>query len=150
MKMHQSEEIFAIMLRVIRKSAVLMATPRHFGTEDLLYSSEIHMIDVIGRQPGICVTEIACRLQITKGAVPKMIRKLLQKGMIERYQAKENKKMVLFCLTNKGHIAFQSHMGFHEALDKKIMHKFDKLPEAEACNFQEILQDIENYIDTIK
>ena len=145
--MHQSEEIFAIMLRVIRKSAVLMATPRHFGTEDLLYSSEIHMIDVIGRQPGICVTEIACRLQITKGAVPKMIRKLLQKGMIERYQAKENKKMVLFCLTNKGHIAFQSHMGFHEALDKKIMHKFDKLPEAEARNFQDILQDIENYID---
>jgi DNA-binding MarR family transcriptional regulator len=148
--MRQSEQIFNILLRLIRKSSVLIAQPRPFGTDDLLYSSEIHMIDVIGRQPGICVTGIAQKLDITKGAVPKIIRKLLKKNMIYRYQAPLNKKMVLFKLTDKGEIAFQAHVEFHEELDQSIIRKFDVMPEKECQQFKDIMHDIESYIDKIK
>ena len=148
--MRQSEQIFNILHSIIHKSSILMAQPRPFGTDDLLYSSEIHMIDVIGRQPGICVTEIAQKLDITKGAVPKMIRKLIQKDMIYRYQAPENKKMVLFNLTDKGEIAFQAHVTFHEELDQNIIRKFDVMPEKECQQFKDIMHDIESYIDKLK
>lgn len=148
--MRQSEQIFNILHRIIHKSSILMAQPRPFGTDDLLYSSEIHMIDVIGRQPGICVTEIANKLDITKGAVPKIIRKLLHKDMIYRYQVLENKKMVLFNLTDKGEIAFQAHAAFHEELDQNIIQKFDVMPEKECQQFKDIMHDIESYIDKMK
>jgi len=148
--MRQSEQIFNILHRIIHKSSILMAQPRPFGTDDLLYSSEIHMIDVIGRQPGICVTEIANKLDITKGAVPKIIRKLLHKDMIYRYQVLENKKMVLFNLTDKGEIAFQAHAAFHEELDQNIIQKFDVMPKKECQQFKDIMHDIESYIDKMK
>ena len=55
----QSESVIGIMTRIINKASSVMTEPRHFGTDDVLYASEIHMLDVIGRNPGINVTEIA-------------------------------------------------------------------------------------------
>ncbi|MBU2699417.1 DNA-binding MarR family transcriptional regulator [Sporomusaceae bacterium BoRhaA] len=146
---NQSQCIFEIMLRIINKVSELMVKPRTFGTGDVLYASEIHMIDVIGRNPGIHVTEIANKLGITKGAVPKMIRKLLQKELIYRYQAKDNKKMVLFELTPKGNTAFQEHAEFHEKLDQGIINRFNSLQASELLIFNDIMGEIERYIDKI-
>jgi len=147
---NQSQYVFETMLRIINKTSELMIAPRKFGTDDILYASEIHMIDVIGRYPGIYVTEIANKLGITKGAVPKMIRKLLQKEMIYRYQAMDNKKMVLFELTEKGHVAFQIHAEFHQKMDQDIIKKFDSLQESDQIIFKNIMNDIEQYIDKMR
>jgi DNA-binding MarR family transcriptional regulator len=137
------------MLRIINKATELLAEPRNFGTE-VLCASEIHMIEVIGRNPGIHVTEIANKLGITKGAVPKMICKLIHKDMIYRYQAKDNKKMVFFKLTEKGHTAFQGHVEFHKELDQGIMKKFNSLQESELLIFQDIINEVERYIDRFR
>ncbi|AJQ29328.1 MarR family transcriptional regulator [Pelosinus fermentans] len=146
---NQSQYVLETMLRIIHKSSELITEPRVFGTE-VLYASEIHMIDIIGRNPGIHVTEIANKLGITKGAVPKIICKLLQKELIYRYQAKDNKKMVLFTLTPKGHASFQSHIEFHKKLDQGIIKKFNSLQESELLMFHDIMHEIEEYIDRIE
>jgi len=145
----QCQCVLETMLRIINKASGLIVEPRMFGTE-VLYASEIHMIEVIGRNPGIHVTEIANKLGITKGAVPKIICKLLQKEMIYRYQAKDNKKMVLFKLTEKGHTAFQSHAEFHKDLDYGIIKKFNSLQEQELLIFNDIMGQIEQYIDRFR
>lgn len=145
---NQSQYVLETMLRIIHKASELIREPLVFGTE-VLYASEVHMIDIIGRNPGIHVTEIANKLGITKGAVPKIICKLLQKELIYRYQAKDNKKMVLFTLTPKGHAAFQSHIEFHKKLDQGIIKKFNSLQESELLMFHDIMHEIEEYIDRI-
>jgi DNA-binding MarR family transcriptional regulator len=145
----QCQCVLETMSRIIHKASELIVEPRMFGTE-VLYASEIHMIDVIGRNPGIHVTEIANKLGITKGAVPKMIRKLLQKELIYRYQAKDNKKMVLFELTEKGCTAFQSHVEFHKKLDQGIIKKFNSLQEPELLIFHDIMNEVERYLDRIR
>ncbi len=145
---NQSQCVLDTMLRMIHKASEFMAEPRVFGTE-VLYASEIHMIDVIGRNPGIHVTEIANKLGITKGAVPKIIGKLLQKQLIYRYQEKNNKKMVLFTLTAKGLMAFQSHTEFHKKLDQGIIKKFNSLQKSELLMFHDIMHEVEEYIDRI-
>ncbi|MBP2651419.1 MAG: transcriptional regulator, MarR family [Firmicutes bacterium] len=114
---NQSEIIVEIMMRIINKASSAMAEPHNFGTDEVLYASELHMLDVIGKNPGINVTEIAEKLGITKGAVPKIIRKLVDKDLIFRYQTKDNKKIVKFKLTDKGRIAFQGHIEFHQKFD---------------------------------
>ncbi|HEY3424692.1 MAG TPA: MarR family transcriptional regulator [Negativicutes bacterium] len=146
---YQCQCVLDTMLRIINKATELLAEPRNFGTE-VLCASEIHMIEVIGRNPGIHVTEIANKLGITKGAVPKMICKLIHKDMIYRYQAKDNKKMVFFKLTEKGHTAFQSHAEFHKELDQGIMKKFNSLQESELLIFQDIINEVERYIDRFR
>lgn len=147
---NQSQYVFETMLRIINKTSELMIKPQKYGTDDVLYASEIHMIDVIGRYPGIYVTEIANKLGITKGAVPKMIRKLLQKEMIYRYQATDNKKMVLFELTEKGRMAFQIHAEFHQKMDQDIIKKFNSLQEPDLLIFKDIMSEIEQYIDKMR
>ncbi|TWH51709.1 MarR family transcriptional regulator [Sporomusa sp. KB1] len=146
----QSETIIDIMTRIINKASSLMTEPRHFGTDDILYASEIHMLDVIGRNPGINVTELADKLGITKGAIPKIIRKLLDKDLICRYQTKDNKKMVLFELTAKGCTAFQHHIEWHQKFDSGIMQKLDSLDKTELLFLSNIMSDIEKYVDKIK
>lgn len=146
---NQSQCVLDTMLRVINKASELMAEPRSFGTY-VLFASEIHMIDVIGQHPGIHVTEIANKLGITKGAVPKIICKLLHKEMIYRYQARGNKKMVLFKLTEKGHEAFQSHIEFHKELDHGIINKFNSLDEKELLLFHDLMNEVERYFDQFK
>jgi DNA-binding MarR family transcriptional regulator len=147
---NQSQYVFETMLRIINKTSELMIKPQKYGTDDVLYASEIHMIDVIGRYPGIYVTEIANKLGITKGAVPKMIRKLLQKEMIYRYQENDNKKMVHFELTEKGRMAFQMHTEFHQKMDQDIIKKYNSLQEPELLIFKDIMSDIEQYIDKMR
>jgi len=146
---NQSQYVLETMLRIIHKSSELMTEPRVFGSE-VLYASEVHMIDIIGRNPGIHVTEIANKLGITKGAVPKIIYKLLQKELIYRYQTKDNKKMVLFTLTPKGHAAFQSHTEFHKKIDQGIIKKFNSLQESELLMFHDIMNQVEGYLDIIR
>lgn len=146
---NQSQCVLDTMLRIINKASELMTEPRMFGNH-ILFASEIHMIEVIGRNPGIHVTEIANKLGITKGAVPKMICKLLHKEMIYRYQAKGNKKMVLFKLTEKGHTAFQSHIEFHKELDQGIMKKFNSLHESELLMFHDLMNEVERYFDQFR
>ncbi|HEY3389218.1 MAG TPA: MarR family transcriptional regulator [Prolixibacteraceae bacterium] len=138
------------MIRIINKASSLMAEPRNFGIDDRLYASEIHMVDVIGRNPGINVTEIAVKLGITKGAVPKIIRKLIQKGLIYRYQAKDNKRIVQFELTDKGQIAFQQHIEFHQKFDNIIIQTFNSVSETDLHFLNDIMSEIEQHIDKIK
>jgi len=147
---NQSQNVIEIMTRIINKASLVMKEPRHFGTDDVLYTSEIHMLDVIGRNPGINVTELADKLGITKGAVPKIIRKLIHKELISRYQATDNKKIVQFKLTEKGRTAFQYHIEFHQKFDSGIIQKLNSLSKRELLFLNDIMAEIEQYIDKIK
>jgi DNA-binding MarR family transcriptional regulator len=146
----QSKTVHEIMIRIINKASSLMTEPRTFGIDELLYTSEIHMVDVIGRNPGINVTEIAQKLGITKGAIPKIIRKLIQKGLINRYQSKDNKRIVQFELTDKGQIAFQQHIEFHRKFDNSIIQTFDSVSEQNLRFLNEIMSEVEQHIDKIR
>ena len=56
--------------------------------------SETHCIDNIGRLELPNVTKIAEQMQMTRGAISKMTKKLLAKGLIEKYTLETNKKEV--------------------------------------------------------
>ena len=63
--------------------------------------SETHCIDNIGRLELPNVTKIAEQMQMTRGAISKMTKKLLAKGLIEKYTLETNKKEVYFKLTER-------------------------------------------------
>lgn len=75
--------------------------------------SEIECIEIIGKIDQPNVTKLADALYITRGAVSKITKKLIQKQLIAPYQEKENKKEIYFVLTKKGTEINQAHEDMH-------------------------------------
>jgi DNA-binding MarR family transcriptional regulator len=146
----QRKVMLESILRLSRKFFEAMKHPNNFGTDRLLYSSEIHTLEMIGKHPGITVTELADRQGISKSALPKLIHKLIEKDLVYRYQETGNKKNVLLELTDKGRLAVQHHSKFHETFDSGIMQKLNSLTPEEYLFLNDILQELEQYIDQME
>lgn len=122
--------------------------------EPVLYGytiTEMHCIECIGKIENPNVTKISQSLNITRGGVSKMIKKLISKGAIDTYTRGENKKEIYYILTNLGQEVFQAHEKIHQEWndkDTEFFKQFDKNEIEFALNF---LQKYSQHLkDTIK
>lgn len=104
--------------------------------------SEIHCIEAINEIEGANVTKIAESLYMTRGAISKLTKKLLQKELIESYRKPENKKEIYFRLTNKGKSINDIHNSLHTEFSKRDKHVFDEITDSQ---FEDILLLLEKY-----
>lgn len=117
-------------------------------------STDIHLIDTIGRFPNSNVTEIAKYLGVTKGAVSQKLTALEKKSFLRRYKDSTNAKEVIVELTDLGWQAFRFHENHHHQVDSEIF-KFLAESSQENIDFLEELMDIfdhmmNRYLDQIK
>jgi len=83
--------------------------------------AEVHCIDKIGSTNFANVTKIAAEMGMTRGAISKISRKLLNKELIDTYQKPENNKEIYFCLTQQGQKVYDEHKKCHnQALEEKL------------------------------
>ena len=73
-------EFFEDVYRIINKYNQKAKLPKTYGTEDLLYMSEIHMIEIIGSEEEVTNGKLTKILGITKGAVSQTVTKLEEKN----------------------------------------------------------------------
>lgn len=105
--MKDYENIIKLYFKSLKAFNEFESIPRDFGTGgDMLYSSEIHTLQAIGRNANINLTELAEKLDISKSGASKFVLKLLEKDLITKNKLINNKKEVVFNLTEKGLIAF--------------------------------------------
>ena len=134
--------------RIINKFNYIEKIPRDFGTGNVLYPSEIHLIETIGKTPGINVTELAKKHGISKAAISQKLKKLEKKDLVERFKDNQNEKAVLLKLTTEGKIAFRGHERFHSIMDSGIIQKISEMPAAKRKDFETILDEINVYADS--
>jgi DNA-binding MarR family transcriptional regulator len=79
----------------------------------------LHVLEMIGQHEPVKGIHIARQLAITKGAVSKITRKLLDQQLILASQVPENKKDIYFRLTERGREVVQWHQGFHEEAENQ-------------------------------
>jgi DNA-binding MarR family transcriptional regulator len=130
------------LLKIYSKMNELSKVPKDFGTGELLYTSEIHTIAVIGKNPGTNLTQIADILGVSKSATSKFVKKLLTKNYITKNKATNSNREVMFHLTDKGEIAFKGH----EAFKVTIFNDVNKIIENTS---EEELQIIEKFLSAI-
>jgi len=124
-----------IFVRVLNKAAAIEREAVDIGHGVLLYPSEVHLIDLIGRFPEENISGLASRLGITKGAVSQTVKKLEAKDYLERENPAGDRKTVYLRLTDRGREAFAWHLGYHEAVNRQVLGGiagFDPA-EIEAC-----------------
>jgi len=83
--------------------------------------AEVHCIDKIGTMEFANVTKIAAEMGMTRGAISKISKKLLNKELIDTYQKPENNKEIYFCLTEQGQKVYDEHKKCHnQVLEEKL------------------------------
>jgi DNA-binding MarR family transcriptional regulator len=98
-----------------RLLAAIEEEPRDYGTDRLFYASEIHCLVCIGENPGINLTTLALKLEVSKSAASKFVGKLLASRCITKTKAADNARDVLFSVTAKGRRAVEGHRKFETA-----------------------------------
>ena len=105
-------------------------------------SSEVHYIECIGRYVDSNVTKLAESLYMTRGAISKMTKKLIEKGVIESYQKSDNKKEIYFRLTKEGQRIYDIHEKLHREFQERDKVVFDQVTEEQ---FNSMLSFVEKY-----
>lgn len=118
--MNTSINIFENTYRIINKYNQKTKKPKNYGTEDLLYAAEVHMIEVIGSHGQITTTKLAQVLGITKGAVSQTTNKLFQKNLIEKTNSAEKTNEVFISLSESGQQVFTYHRAMHSRMLEQL------------------------------
>ncbi|WP_218121850.1 MarR family transcriptional regulator [Desulforhopalus singaporensis] len=109
--------------------------------------SDTNCIEQIGSTENLNVTKIAKKLHLTRGAVSKIIKKLISSGDVISYQHDENKKEIYYKLTEKGRLLYKEHHRRHKAWEERDLKFFNEIQEKElevVCNF---MNSFNKYLD---
>ncbi|GKU84021.1 MarR family transcriptional regulator [Niallia sp. NCCP-28] len=104
--------------------------------------SEVHCIEFIGKNVDPNVTKLAESLYMTRGAISKLTKKLIEKGLIESYQKPDNKKEIYFKLTEQGKVINKVHEELHQEFRERDKVVFDQIPQEQ---FDSMLSFVEKY-----
>ncbi|QAA32149.1 MarR family transcriptional regulator [Clostridium manihotivorum] len=122
-----------------------MSSLNKIKMEDILKdykSSEVHCIEYIGGNVDPNVTKLAEAFYMTNGAISKLTKKLMSKGLIESYQKPDNKKEIYFRLTEEGQKVYEIHEGLHKEFQERDKVIFENVTDEQ---FDGMLKFIESY-----
>lgn len=104
--------------------------------------SEVHCIEYIERNVDSNVTKLAETFYMTRGAISKMTKKLMEKGLVESYQKPDNKKEIYFRLTEQGKVIYKIHEELHKEFQERDKAVFEQITVEQ---FESMLSFMEKY-----
>lgn len=137
-------ELLQNLMKVFKKMEAAEADGRwDFGTGDLLTSTEINTIDVVGHNSGINITDLAELRGLSKSSISQIISRLSEKNLVRKYRNIGNEKEILLSLTPRGEIAFLGHKQFHAKVKDQLTDNIGPISEEEIRNLMRICKGIE-------
>lgn len=118
---------------------------------EMLYQSESHTIQFIGKNPGTTMTALAKALGKTPSACSQMVHKLQKKGWVEQKRNSENYREYLLELTEPGWAVFEKHEKFDHECYQRECRRLEAFSNEQLMTYiavqntlnQAFLQDIE-------
>ncbi|MDR3288807.1 MAG: MarR family transcriptional regulator [Peptococcaceae bacterium] len=104
--------------------------------------SEAHCLEYIGQNADANVTRLASSFYMTRGAISKLTKKLLEKKLIDSYQKPDNKKEIYFRLTAQGKAIYKIHAELHQEFQERDKAVFEQITEEQ---FDSMLRFMEKY-----
>jgi DNA-binding MarR family transcriptional regulator len=109
--------------------------------------SEVHCIESVGKNRDTNVTKLAESLYMTKGAISKLTKKLIKKGLIESYQKPDNKKEIYFRLTEHGILIYKIHEELHKEFQERDKVVFEQVTEEQFDNMLNLVKEYSRHLD---
>jgi DNA-binding MarR family transcriptional regulator len=118
-----SEEAFQLMNTlsgITEKYSLIEKSPRTFAKGITVFPSQIRAIIAIGHEPGMNVTTLARRLEVTKASASEMVGKLVRNGLVRKTRDVDNNKEVLLHVTTACRVVLQDVDRRHERIFQDI------------------------------
>ncbi|TBL81100.1 MarR family transcriptional regulator [Paenibacillus thalictri] len=109
--------------------------------------SEVHCIEYIGKNADSNVTKLAESFYMTRGAISKLTKKLINKGVIESYQKSDNKKEIYFRLTKQGEVIYKIHEDLHQEFQERDKAVFEQITEEQFDSMLSFLDKYSRHLD---
>jgi DNA-binding MarR family transcriptional regulator len=135
------------LLRVFNKFTEMEKKPRRFGVDEPLHPSEIHMVMLIGDNPGVHGAQLARITGVTRGAISQILVKLEKKGLVEKVASTDSGLRKLPVLTNKGKVAYYAHEQYHEEMDGDLYAYVKSLTDDQMATIENFLLEMEKMAD---
>lgn len=116
---------------------------------DSFSNSEVHVVDIIGNKIDVNGIKLAKDLDMTRGAISKIISKLKDKGAVETYQKKDNKKEIYYNLTDYGQEIYNSHKKAHRDWEEREKEFFKEINLDELEIIDDFLIKYNTYLDKL-
>ena len=112
--------------------------------------NEMHCIDYIGKLKNPNVTKLSAVLNLTRGGVSRLIKRLLAQAAVKTYTNNNNKKEIYYSLTPLGKKVFVAHAHLHKAChkyDSRFFKQFTPKEQEIAVRFiQQYIEHTQKYI----
>ncbi len=143
--MDNAKEIIRSLTRIQERSSIF----EHHQEEIFagINLAEAHCIDKIGSMDYANVTKVAAEMGMTRGAISKISKKLLNKKLIDSYQKPENNKEIYFCLTEQGQKIYNEHKKCHNQANEEKLALLSTYSEDEQSIILRFLNDINRKYD---
>ena len=144
--MNKEEQVMMVLRDLLNKISWL----NKFKMEDSLKGykpSEIHCIEYIGRNIDSNVTKLAESFFMTRGAISKLTKKLIEKGLIESYQKQDNKKEIYFRLTEQGKVIYKIHEELHQEFRERDKAVFEKVTDEQFDSMLNLVEKYSSHLD---
>ena len=131
---------------MLQRQEMLTKLTESMCLEEYSYS-ETHCIDYIGKTELPNVTKIADNMQMTRGAISKMTKKLLAKGLIEKYSLVSNKKEIYFRLTESGLELYKEHEKRHKLWEQRDSRFLERYSPEEMEIITKFMKEFNLYLE---
>jgi len=139
-----------LFLRIVRTYNSLEKLPAKHGSKHDLYHSERHILDVIGDNPAMNVSELAAVLGVTKGAISQVVRKLESKGFAQRFKKSTNDKEVFIELTKAGRDIHQQRGQTNRDTLLPLVEELKRHPDDKVAFLVSMFRWLDTYMDSSK
>ena len=146
-KKRASKDLLERFVRLVNKYNALGKHPMTYGTQHKFHHSERHMLDIVGDDPGLNLTEFAKAVGVTKGAISQVVSKLEKKGALIRFKSDDNDKEVLVRLTQQGKQIYAHHQSVNEESINHLWCELKKHPEDKIEFLTQMFRWFEQYLD---
>ena len=109
--------------------------------------SEVHCIEYIGKNADSNVTILAEAFYMTKSAISKITKKLIEKGYIESYQKPDNKKEIYYRLTEQGEVINKVHEELHKEFQARDRAVFEQVTEEQFDSMLSFMAKYSSHLD---
>ena len=118
-----------------------------YGTDVKIHGSEIHMICHIKRNQGSHISGIARDINVTRGAVSQIVKKLEKKGLVKKVESVESRRRLDLILTEKGEKAYIGHQMLHNVFTDNLKDVLKDYKHEQFEIIAEFMSELEESID---
>lgn len=146
-KKKAAEKIVKLFIRLSNKYQALEKIPIDYGVGENLYHSERHLIDQIGDNPDLNITQLAKHVGVTKGAISQVVKKLENKHLVRRHKRGENEKEIFLEFTHIGTEIYRKHKKVHEQSISPLEKELGNHTAEEVQFLVEMFQWFDTFLD---